>query len=303
MKNLCLIVPENCFSRIDKWITDNNPEFSRSEVQRLISDGKITVNNSPCSKNTKIKAGDIVDISFEKKEEDTQILPEKFDLDIVYEDNDLLVVNKPKGVVTHPATSHTSGTLVNFLMYHCGDNLSDLNGKLRPGIIHRLDKDTSGLLIVAKNNFAHEHLAKQISDHSFDRFYEAVVYGHFKEPKGTVDAPIGRNPKDRKKMAVVFENSKNAVTHYEVIKEFNDFSHIRCQLMTGRTHQIRVHMSYIGHSVAGDEVYGPKKVITKLGGQCLHAKAIGFIHPRSNQYMYFESELPDYFINFMKGLK
>ena len=301
MKQLSFKVIDSTEERIDKWIASNSQELSRNEIQNLILAQKVTVNSLPCNKKTRLKAGDEIKILIDEKQE--EILPEKFSLDIVYEDDDLLVVNKPKGIVTHPATSHMSGTLVNFLLYHCGDKLSNLNGELRPGIIHRLDKDTSGLLIVAKNNFAHEELAKQIADHSFDRFYEAVVYGHFKDQKGIVDAPIGRSPKDRKKMAVVYENSKNAITHYEVLEELKDFSHIRCQLMTGRTHQIRVHMAYLGHPVAGDEMYGPKKVITKLNGQCLHAKAIGFVHPRSKQYMFFESDLPNYFTDFLKGLK
>ena len=205
--------------------------------------------------------------------------------------------------MVHPAAGNYSGTLVNALMYHCGDSLSGINGVMRPGIVHRIDKDTSGLLMVAKNDFSHNKLAEQIKEHSFTREYEAVVYGSLKADSGTVDAPIGRHPIKRKQMAVVYENSKNAVTHYEVIERLDSFTHIRLRLETGRTHQIRVHMAYIGHPVAGDEVYGPKKVIKELGGQCLHAKKIGFIHPRTGKYLEFDSPLPDYFVNFLKRLR
>ena len=205
--------------------------------------------------------------------------------------------------MVHPAAGNYSGTLVNALMYHCGDSLSGINGVMRPGIVHRIDKDTSGLLIVAKNDFSHNKLAEQIKEHSFTREYEAVVYGSLKADSGTVVAPIGRHPIKRKQMAVVYENSKNAVTHYEVLESLEGFTHIRLRLETGRTHQIRVHMAYIGHPVAGDEVYGPKKVIKELGGQCLHAKKIGFIHPRTEEYMEFDSPLPDYFVNFLKRLR
>lgn len=206
-------------------------------------------------------------------------------------------------MVVHPAPGNYEGTLVNALLYHCGSSLSGINGVIRPGIVHRIDKDTSGLLIVAKNDFSHLHLAKQIKEHSFYRAYQAVVYGNIKEDKGTVNEPIGRNPKDRKKMAVVYNNSRNAITHYEVIERFGSFTHIKCILETGRTHQIRVHMAYLGHALAGDSVYGPKKVITKLSGQCLHAGEIGFIHPRTNEYLHFTSPLPDYFTNFLAELE
>ncbi len=214
----------------------------------------------------------------------------------------MLVVNKPKGMVVHPAAGNYSGTLVNALLYHCKDSLSGINGVIRPGIVHRIDKDTSGLLIVAKNDTAHLHLAQQIKEHSFHRAYQAVCYGNIKEDNGTVCQPIGRNPKDRKKMAVTDKNSKQAVTHYEVIKRYGDFTHIRCVLETGRTHQIRVHMAYIGHPLAGDAVYGPKKVITGLNGQCLHAGEIGFVHPIANEYMEFNAPLPEYFTSFLQSL-
>ena len=213
------------------------------------------------------------------------------------------MVNKPKDMVVHPAAGNYTGTLVNALLYHCGDSLSGINGVMRPGIVHRIDKDTSGLLMVAKNDFAHRSLAQQIKEHSFRREYQAVVYGRFKEPEGVVDAPIGRNPADRKKMAVTMKNSRHAVTHYEVIREYASFSHMRLRLETGRTHQIRVHMAYLGHPVAGDPVYGPKKVIKELNGQCLHAGLIGFVHPKTGEYMEITSELPEYFTSFLRKIE
>lgn len=277
-------------------------EVTRSRAAGLIADGNVLINGKSAAKNDKVKDGDSVIITLPDPEV-YNITPENIPLDIVYEDGDLLVVNKPKGMVVHPAAGNYSGTLVNALMYHCGDSLSGINGVMRPGIVHRIDKDTSGLLMVAKNDFAHNKLAEQIKDHSFTREYEAVVYGSLKADSGTVDAPIGRHPIKRKQMAVVYENSKNAVTHYEVIERLDGFTHLRLRLETGRTHQIRVHMAYIGHPVAGDEVYGPKKVIKELGGQCLHAKKIGFIHPRTGKYLEFDSPLPDYFVNFLKRLR
>lgn len=228
-----------------------------------------------------------------------EVLPEHIPLDVVYEDDDLLVVNKPKGMVVHPAPGNYTGTLVNALLYYCGDSLSGVGGVIRPGIVHRIDKDTSGLLMVAKNDFAHVDLARQIQEHSFHRAYQAVVYGNVTADSGTVCQPIGRSPKDRKKMAVTQQNSKPATTHYRVLERFGDFTHIRCVLETGRTHQIRVHMAYIGHPLAGDPVYGPRRVITSLGGQCLHAGEIGFIHPRTGAKMRFEAPLPPYFTSFL----
>ena len=232
-----------------------------------------------------------------------EALPENIPLDIVYEDNDVIVVNKPKGMVVHPAAGNYTGTLVNALLHHCKDSLSGINGVLRPGIVHRIDKNTSGLLIVAKNDCAHKNLAEQIKSHSFTREYETVVYGNIKEDTGTINQPIGRNPYDRKKMAVVAKNSKEAITHFCVLERFNEFTHLAVQLETGRTHQIRVHMSYINLPVAGDDVYGPKKVITKLCGQCLHARKIGFKHPVTDEYLEFSSDLPEYFQNFLNELK
>lgn len=287
--------------RIDKFLSDNIADYSRSSIVSIIEKGGLLVNGSPQNKKYKLKTGDKVSFTIPDPVE-YEVAEENIPLDIVYEDNDLLVVNKSKGMVVHPAPGNTNGTLVNALLYHCKDSLSGINGVLRPGIVHRIDKNTSGLLIVAKNDVAHNGLAKQIKEHSFKREYEAVVYGSIKE-NSTVDAPIGRSKKDRKKMCVTYENSKNAVTHYEVIENFRDFTHIKCILETGRTHQIRVHMASIGHPVAGDDVYGPKKVITKLKGQCLHAKVIGFIHPITGEYLEFNSQLPDYFENFLKELK
>ena len=287
---------ENC--RLDVF-TAKNSEVSRSRAAALIESGNVLVNEKAASKNQKLKSGDMVRIEIPEVK-DCEIEPEDIPLDIVYEDNDLLVVNKPKGMVVHPAAGNYSKTLVNAILFHCKGSLSGINGVLRPGIVHRIDKNTSGLLIVAKNDYAHNKLALQIKEHSFTREYEAVVYGNIKEDSLTVNAPIGRHPVKRKQMAVTLKNSKNAVTHCTVLERFENFTHIRLKLETGRTHQIRVHMAYIGHPVAGDDVYGPKKVIKSLGGQCLHAKKIGFIHPVTGEYLEFESELPDYFKNFLE---
>ena len=289
-------------TRVDRFLVDNMEGYTRSSLQRLLDEGNVLVGNSPVAKNYKCKQGDVISV-FVPDAKPLDLEAQNIPLDIVYEDDDLLVVNKQKGMVVHPANGNPDGTLVNALMYHCGDSLSGINGIIRPGIVHRIDKDTSGLLIVAKNDAAHVGLAQQIKDHSFTRAYEAVVYGNVKEDEGTVNLPIGRNPKDRKKMAVVKTNSKPAVTHYQVLERFGDFTHIRCVLETGRTHQIRVHMAYIGHPVAGDGVYGPRKVITELEGQCLHAKQIGFVHPITNKYLEFDSELPDYFTKFISKIR
>ncbi|MGN0538588.1 MAG: RluA family pseudouridine synthase [Candidatus Fimenecus sp.] len=288
--------------RIDKYLSRLVTDSSRSAIQKLIESGSVKVNGSQVSKNYKVSADDeILMIQGELKTLDAE--PENIPLDIVYEDSDLLVVNKPRGMVVHPAPGNYSGTLVNALLYHCKDSLSGINGVLRPGIVHRIDKDTSGLLIVAKNDKAHIGLAEQIKEHSFTREYNAVVCGHLKEYEGTVSAPIGRNPKDRKKMCVTENNSKNAVTHYKVINEYEGYTHLSLRLETGRTHQIRVHMAYIGHPVAGDFVYGNDKKSAYLNGQCLHAIKIGFVHPITNEYLEFTSELPDYFKDFLSRLK
>ncbi|MEE0914226.1 MAG: RluA family pseudouridine synthase [Ruminococcus sp.] len=292
-----LICNENNI-RLDKFVSLADIGLSRSAATGLIENNLVTVNGKTAEKKLKLSVGDNITVlvpdpvAYEAK-------AENIPLDIVYEDDDLLVVNKSKGMVVHPAAGNYEKTLVNALLYHCGDSLSGINGVLRPGIVHRIDKDTSGLLIVAKNDLSHSFLAEQIKEHSFTREYEAVVYGLLKDEEGTVDAPIGRNPNDRKKMCVIAKNSKNAVTHYSVIKRYKGYTHIKCKLETGRTHQIRVHMAYLGHPVAGDTVYGVKKEKVEFEGQCLHAKKIGFIHPRTKEYMEFDSELPDYFKNFL----
>ena len=287
-------------SRIDKYISDNIAELTRSAVQGLISGGQVTADGKAVSKNYKIRGGEEISVEIPDPQP-MDAVAEDIPLDIVYEDDDLLVVNKPKGMVVHPAHGNYNGTLVNALLYHCGDSLSGINGVIRPGIVHRIDKDTSGLLIVAKNDKAHIHLAEQIKVHSFTREYEAVACGHFKETEGTVDAPIGRHKTDRKKMCVTTENSRNAVTHYSVIKQYGGYAHVRLRLETGRTHQIRVHLSYIGHPVLGDGVYG--KTYKGIEGQCLHARKIGFIHPSTGEYMEFTSPLPDYFVSILNKLE
>ncbi len=286
-------------ARLDKLIADMT-ELSRSAAARLIEDGAVKVDGMPANKKDTPKAGAVIVIELPEPQS-VDILPENIPIEIVYEDEDLLVVNKPKGMVVHPAAGHYSGTLVNALMFHCGDSLSGINGEIRPGIVHRIDKDTSGLLMVAKNDFAHIGLSEQIKDHSFTREYEAVVCGAVKED-GTVNAPIGRHKTDRKRMCVTLENSREAVTHYSVLRRYAGYTHLRVRLETGRTHQIRVHMAYKGNPVAGDEVYGNGKP-KWLNGQCLHAKKLGFVHPRTGEYMEFESELPEYFTKFLKTIE
>ncbi len=284
--------------RVDKFIADSAETLTRSAVQRIIEEGSVKINGNVAQKNSTVKEGDRVTVVIAEPKE-LEVVPQNIPLDVRYEDDDLLVVNKPKGMVVHPAAGNDDGTLVNALLYHCKDSLSGINGVMRPGIVHRIDKDTSGLLIVAKNDFAHVRLAEQIKAHSFTREYRCIVYGGFKTDEGTVDAPIGRHHVDRKKMTVTSKNSKNAVTHWFVEQRFRDFTYLRVRLETGRTHQIRVHMAYIGHPVAGDAVYGPKNCITELGGQCLHAGLIGFKHPRTNEYIEIVSELPEYFTRFL----
>ncbi len=286
---------ESC--RLDVFVAQKTG-ISRSRAEKLVKEEQISVNGKTADKKQKLKRGDTIEINLPKAVPYT-VKAEKIPLDIIYEDSDLLVVNKPKGMVVHPANGNLEGTLVNAVMFHCGNSLSGINGVMRPGIVHRIDKNTSGLLMIAKNDEAHICLSKQIKDHSFIREYEAVVHGNIKEESGTIDAPIGRHPVKRKQMAVTDKNSKEAKTHFKVLERFGDFTYIRLKLETGRTHQIRVHMAYIGHPVAGDEVYGPKKVITSLNGQCLHAKKLGFVHP-NGKCLEFESELPDYFKNFLE---
>lgn len=295
-------VPEDkAGERIDKIICGAVDNMSRSAVQKIIDDGGVSVGGIVVSKNYKVRAKDMIRLVIPEAKE-LEVTAQNIPLDIRYEDDDLLVVNKPKGMVVHPAAGNYDNTLVNALLYHCKGSLSGINGVIRPGIVHRIDKDTSGLLIVAKNDMAHVSLAEQIKVHSFTREYQSVVYGRMKQESGTVDAPIGRHPIDRKKMAVTQKNSKNAITHYSVVNEYKDFTHLKLRLETGRTHQIRVHMAYIGHPVAGDAVYGPKKVIEYLSGQCLHAGLIGFKHPRTKEYIEIKSELPEYFTDFLRRI-
>ena len=303
MSELLIEVPQEFHGeRIDKFLSVLVPDCSRNAIQKLIEQGNVTIGGTPVNKKYKVNTDDeILVVTGELKPLDAE--PENIPLDIVYEDDDLLVVNKPRGMVVHPAPGNYTGTLVNALLYHCKDSLSGINGVLRPGIVHRIDKDTSGLLIVAKNDKAHMGLAEQIKEHSFTREYNAVICGHLKDQEGTVNAPIGRNPKDRKKMCVTKQNSKNAITHYSVIEEYNGYSHICLKLETGRTHQIRVHMAHLGHPVAGDLVYGHDKKSAELNGQCLHAIKIGFVHPIKNEYMEFSSDLPDYFKGFIDKVK
>lgn len=294
---------ENQGERIDKFLSSKLSDISRSYIHKLIEDGNITINQNSVNKKYKLSENDTINVKIPKPQE-LKVVAEKIPLDIVYEDNDLLIVNKPKDMVVHPAPGNYSGTLVNALLYHCKNSLSGINGVIRPGIVHRIDKDTSGLLIVAKNDTSHKELAEQIKNHSFTREYEAVVYGNLKEDTGTINANIARHKTDRKKMAVVPFLGRNAVTHYTVLKRYGNFTHIKLKLETGRTHQIRVHMSYIGHPVVGDEVYAnPKNNPFKfLKGQCLHAKTIGFIHPTTKEYMEFTSPLPEYFQKILNKL-
>lgn len=287
-------------SRLDAFLA-SAAQITRSYAAKLIEDGCVGLNGSVPSKSSKLKLNDTVTCTIPEAET-LNVEPQDIPLDIIYEDSQMLVVNKPKGMVVHPAAGNYSGTLVNALLYHCAGELSGINGVARPGIVHRIDKDTSGLLMVAKTDEAHLSLSEQIKDHSFTREYRAVVYGNIKEDKGVINAPIGRHKTLRKQMTVIDENSKNAVTHFEVIERFEKFTYLKLRLETGRTHQIRVHMAYIGHPVAGDPVYGPKKVITELGGQCLHAAKIGFVHPKTGEYMEFGAENPKYFTDFLKKI-
>ena len=287
--------------RLDKAVSVLCDELSRNAVQQLIEDENIHVNGSVCNKKTSVKSGDSIEV-FLPEPKNLEVVAENIPLDIVYEDEHLLVVNKPKGMVVHPAAGNYNGTLVNALLYHCGDSLSGINGVIRPGIVHRIDKDTSGLLVVAKNDAAHKGLAEQIKEHSFTRIYNTVVVGNIKDDTGTIDAPIGRHPKDRKKQAVTDKNSKNAVTHFEVLERFNGFTFLKVKLETGRTHQIRVHMAFRGTPVAGDVVYGNPKKTYGLQGQCLNASTIGFIHPITGEYLEFTSPLPDYFKDFLRRI-
>ncbi len=287
--------------RLDKAVTVLCENLSRNAVQQLIDEENVFVNGKTVNKKYTVKINDVITVVLPEPKE-LSVDAENIPLDIVYEDEHLLVVNKPKGMVVHPAAGNYNGTLVNALLYHCGSSLSGINGIIRPGIVHRIDKDTSGLLIVAKNDAAHKGLAEQIKDHSFTREYKTVVVGNVKDNSGTIDAPIGRHPKDRKKQAVTDKNSRNAVSHFKVLERFNGFTYLKVRLETGRTHQIRVHMAYRGTPVAGDVVYGNPKKTYGLQGQCLHAATIGFIHPITKEYLEFTSDLPDYFTDFLRRI-
>jgi len=288
--------------RIDKCLAEAFAELSRSYLQKLLKSECVLVNGKPVKSNYRVNAGDSVELEVPEAVE-PEIVPEKMDLDIVYEDKDVVIVNKPKGMVVHPAAGHYSGTLVNGLMEHCKDELSGINGVMRPGIVHRIDMDTTGLLIVCKNDKAHNEIARQLKEHSITRRYRAIVHGVVKEDEGTVDAPIGRHPVDRKKMSINEKNGREAVTHYRVLERFRQFTYIECRLETGRTHQIRVHMASIHHPLLGDAVYGPAKCPYKLQGQTLHAGVLGFVHPETGEYMEFEAPLPEYFEELLEKLR
>ena len=288
--------------RLDAFLARSVEGLSRSAAQKLIEDALVLRNGKPGKKNDKLNIGDAISYQIPEPKA-VDIAPKEIPLDIVYEDDDLLVINKPKGLVVHPAAGHQDDTLVNGLLYALGDDLSGINGELRPGIVHRIDKDTSGLLAVAKNDLAHTVLASQLKDHSMARTYEAIVCGVLKEDSGTVDAPIGRHPSDRKKMCVTQRNSKPAVTHWEVIRRYRGYTHIRCKLETGRTHQIRVHMAYIGHPILGDTVYGRKKPELGQSSQCLHAGVLCFAHPRDGHPVMVFAELPQYFKEVLQKLE
>lgn len=298
-----LIEEENQSARIDLVLSLQLREVSRSFIQKLLEEGDVKVNGKICtSKKYKVKAGDTVEIIIPEPKE-LKIEAEDIPIDIVYEDEDLLVVNKPRGMVVHPAAGNERGTLVNAVMYHCGERLSSINGVIRPGIVHRIDKDTSGLLVVAKNDMTHESLSKQLAEHTITRRYEALVFNNFAEDDGVVDAPIGRDPRNRLRQAVTTQNSKNAVTHWHVLERFGKYTLIEARLETGRTHQIRVHMAYIKHPLVGDFVYGSRKQPFNVEGQLLHAKVLGFIHPRTGEYMEFESARPKIFDDTLEKLR
>lgn len=288
--------------RLDKFLTEKLSEMSRSHIQKLIRDGNVTVNKKAVKANYKVSLGEIIEIDIPEPE-CLDIVPENIPLDILYEDEDILVVNKPKGMVVHPAPGHYSGTLVNAIMFHCKENLSGINGVLRPGIVHRIDMNTTGSLLICKNDKSHRFLAEQLKEHSITRKYHAIVYGNLKEDNGTIESPIGRHPVERKKMSTKSKNGRPAVTHYHVLERFGNFTYIECQLETGRTHQIRVHMSSIGHPILGDDLYGPVKCPYTLEGQTLHAKILGIVHPTTKEYIEFDAPLPAYFLNLLEKLR
>ena len=296
------VPPQEGGQRMDRWLAEVCGDLSRSQIQALMEDGKVSAGGRPVNKKEKAVPGMVVEVVLPDPQP-IEAVPQNIPLEIVYEDPSLLVVNKPKGMVVHPAPGNPDGTLVNALLYHCAGQLSGIGGAIRPGIVHRIDKDTSGLLVVAKTDAAHQALSDQMSVHAIHRVYHAVVYGNLREDEGFVEAPIGRDPRDRKKMAVTPVNSKYAYTGWRVLERFGNFTYIACQLKTGRTHQIRVHMASIGHPLAGDPVYGPRNCIRSLGGQCLHAKELGFTHPATGEWMRFDSELPGWFQGYLIRLR
>ena len=300
--SVLLIPPELSGERADKALRALLPDVSRSFIQKLLEQGRVLSGAQVVTKSYRPRAGEALTVP-EIEPQPIEALPQNIPLDVRYEDDALLVVNKPRGMVVHPAPGNPDGTLVNALLYHCAGQLSGINGEIRPGIVHRIDKDTSGLLIAAKTDAAHHALAAQIQAHSFRREYRAVLHGRFRETTGTIRAPIGRSERDRKKMCVTEKNSRDAVTHYEILEDLTAFSYAALRLETGRTHQIRVHMAYIGHPVAGDPVYGPKNGVTELHGQCLHAGLIGFTHPTDGRYIEVTAELPDYFSDFLQKIR
>lgn len=300
-ENYITITAEESGERIDALLARALPSLSRSQVQKLLEQGAVTFDGRSLKKNHRCVAGEGYEIQLPEPE-NLPLLPQEIPLDVVFEDDDLIVINKARGLVVHPAPGHPDGTLVNALLFHCGESLSGIGGQRRPGIVHRIDKDTSGLLIVAKNDFAHQGLSAQLADHSLCREYEAIVRGSFKEDSGTVNRPIGRHPVDRKRMAVTEKNSKPAITHWQLLASFKGYSHIRCRLETGRTHQIRVHMASLGHPLLGDHTYGAPSPEKGLEGQCLHARRLRFVHPRTGELMCLETTLPDYFTDVLSRL-
>ncbi|MEG1107918.1 MAG: RluA family pseudouridine synthase [Oscillospiraceae bacterium] len=301
MTNTYTVIARESGERIDTLLSQEIEDLSRSQAARLLDAGAVTLKCKPIKKNHIVTEGEVFVAEIPEPEE-TELIPEDIPLDVAFEDEDLIVINKPRGMVVHPAPGHSSGTLVNALLYHCGDSLSGIGGEKRPGIVHRIDMDTSGLIIVAKNDYAHRFLSEQLADHSLSRTYEAIVYGRIHDDAGVIDAPLGRHPKDRKRMSVTERNSKFAITHYEVIARYNGFTHVRCRLETGRTHQIRVHMDYIGHPILGDLVYGKKRADKGLTGQCLHARSLRFIHPKTKLPTEISTELPEYFTQVLSKL-
>lgn len=297
-----VVAPEDAGVRIDRYLSDQCQDISRSYLQKLLKEQSVLVEEKPVKSNYKVNTGDRISLTLPEIRE-PEIVPEDIPLDIIYEDKDIILINKPKGMVVHPAAGHYSGTLVNGLMSHCRSELSGINGVMRPGIVHRIDMDTTGVLIVCKNDMAHNSISEQLKEHSITRKYVAIVHGVLKDDEGTINAPIGRHPIDRKKMSINEKNGRDAITHYRVLERFRQYTYIECQLETGRTHQIRVHMASTGHPLLGDSVYGPAKCPFRLNGQTLHAGVLGIIHPRTGEYMEFSAPLPDYFEELLRKLR